>query len=509
MYLASLEPDYDALHATRTFNFSDMMSEFRSKIINGLKWSMIEHTALRFPQTALGIVLARLLVPEDFGLIAMLAIFLAIATSITDGGLSQALVQKKNPSEQDKSTVFYFNIVLGALFMTVIITLAPYVSKFYGEPRLTLLLRVLSLNIIFTSLNNVQTWLLNKDLNFKIQFFSKLASTTISGLTAITLAILGYGVWSLVAHSMISTILNTAIIWKFSTWRPTKSFSLDSLKELFFFSFNLLLSGQLTAICNELYYVVIGKLFSAHHLGFFSRARQTRNIPIEVLNSVVQRITFPAFSMIQDDTPRQKRALRKAIGSIAFVNFPIMIGLAMVAQPTVTILLTEKWNESVPLLQLFCFAGITLPIMSAHGSVIQSRGQSKVSLHYSLIINTLRIALLSFTWRWGIEGIIWGEIVHSFLSHSLYVIWSKKNIDYRIREQLSDTLPYLIAALLMGAATFFAGTLLANSNPYTLLGAQIAVGAISYFIICALLRPVAYTDAISNLLLQLRHERRS
>lgn len=483
------------------------MSEFRKKIANGLKWSMIERTALQFLQTALGIALARLLVPEDFGLIAMLAIFVAVATSITDGGLSQALVQKKNPSEQDKSTIFYFNIAVGAIFTIVIIAAAPYVSKFYGEPRLTLLLRVLSLNIIFTSLNNVQTWLLNKELNFKIQFFSKLASTTISGLTAITLAILGYGVWSLVAHSMINTLLNTAFIWKFSAWRPIKSFSWTSLKELFSFSFNLLLSGQLNAICNELYYVVIGKLFSAHHLGFFSRARQTRDIPLGVLSSVVQRITFPVFSMIQDDTPRQKRALRKAIANISFINFPVMIGLAMVAQPTVTILLTEKWNDSVPLLQLFCFAGITLPIMSAHGSIIMSRGKSKVSLHYSLTKNALRIALLSFTWRWGIEGIIWGEIAHSFLSHSLYVFWSRKNIDYRIREQLSDTMPYLAAAALMGGATFFAGTLLANANPYTLLSVQLAVGGISYLIICAVLRPLAYEDMARNVFQYLRPNR--
>ena len=468
---------------------------------------MIERTTLQFLQTALGIALARLLIPEDFGLIAMLAIFLAIATGIADGGLSQALVQKKNPTEQDKSTIFYFNMALGAIFTIVIIAAAPYVSQFYEEPRLTLLLRVLSLNIIFTSLNNVQTWLLNKDLNFKIQFLSKLTSTTISGFTAIALAVLGYGVWSLVAHSIINTVLNTIFIWKFSVWRPSRSFSVNSLKELFSFSFNLLLSGQLSAICSELYYVVIGKLFSAHHLGFFSRARQTRDIPVGVLSSVVQRITFPAFSMIQDDIPRQKRAIRKSIASISFVNFPIMIGLAMVAQPTVTILLTDKWNESVPLLQLFCFAGITLPIMIAHGSIIISQGKSKVSLHYSLIKNALRIALLSFTWRWGMEGIIWGEIAHSFISHSLYAFWSRKNIDYRIREQLSDTMPYLLAASLMGGATFFAGTMLANANPYTLLSAQIGVGTISYLIICAIFQPLAYRDTVANVSQYLRPNR--
>jgi len=484
------------------------MSEFRKKITTGLKWSMIERASLQFLQVVLGITLARLLVPEDFGLIAMLAIFLVVATSITDSGLSAALVQKKNLSEQDTSTIFYFNIVVGTTFTMAIILVAPYVSKFYEEPRLTLLLRALSLNIIFTSLNNVQTWLLNKELNFKIQFLSKLASSTISGFTAIALALLGYGVWSLVAHSILNTLLNTAFIWKFSTWRPTRSFSLNSLKELYSFGFNLLRSGQLNAICNELYYSVVGKLFSAQHLGLFSRARQTSEIPTGVINSFVYRITFPAFSMIQDDRARLKLALRKSVASISFVNFPTMIGLAMVAQPTITILLTEEWDETAPLLKLFCFAGILLPVTAVHGSVVLSTGNSKANLHYSLITNALRILFLSFTWRWGLESIIWGQIAISLISYFLFAYWSKKNIGYRIKEQLSDIIPYLAAATLMGGSTFLAGSLLYNPSTYTLLTVQVIVGLSSYLIICTLIRPVAYTDAISKLHQYLRHKQR-
>jgi teichuronic acid exporter len=475
------------------------MSNFRKKILKGLKWAVLERASLQLTQVALGIVLARLLIPEDFGLIAMLAIFIAIANSITDSGLSQALVQKKNPSELDKSTIFYFNISVGILITLIIIAIAPLVGNFYNEPRLTLLLRVLSLNILFTSFNNVQTWLLNKELNFKLQFFSKQTAVTISGLIAVLLALNGYGVWSLVAHSLIGNIVNTTLIWKLSPWRPQRAFSRESLKELFSFSFNILLSGQLNAICNELYYVVIGKLFSAHHLGFFAKARQTRDIPISVMDGIVQRITFPAFSMIQDDTPRQKRVLRKAIANIAFVNFPIMIGLALVAQPTVTILLTEKWLDSVPLLQLFCFAGLMLPIMSAHGSIIISQGKSKIILHFSLIKNILRIVILSFTWRWGIEGIIWGEIAHSFLCYLLFLYWSTKNIGYKLSEQFTDTMPYLVAASLMGALTFFAGTLLVDVSPIALLISQMAIGGFSYIIICSILKPIAFNDAVANL----------
>ncbi len=483
------------------------MSELGKKVTNGLKWSVIERTSLQFLQIILGIILARLLVPEDFGLMAMLAIFLVVATSITDSGLSAALVQKKNLSEHDTSTIFYFNILVGTIFTIVIILVAPYVSEFYEEPRLTLLLRVLSLNIIFTSLNNVQIWLLNKALDFKIQFLSKLASSTISGFTAIVFALLGYGVWSLVAHSILNTLLNTAFIWKFSAWRPTRSFSLNSLRELFSFGFNLLLCGQLNAICNELYYAVIGKLFSVHQLGFFSRARQTSDIPIGVINSFIYRITFPAFSMIQDDRMRLKLALRKSVASISFVNFPTMIGLAMVAQPTITILLGNQWDETAPLLQLFCFAGILLPVNGLHGSVVLSTGNSKANLHYSLITNALRILFLSFTWRWGLESIIWGEIAVSLISHFLFAYWSKKNIGYRIKDQLSDIIPYLAAATLMGGSTFLAGSLLHHPSTYTLLAVQVLVGLSSYLIICTLFRPVAYTDAVSKLYQYLRPDR--
>lgn len=468
----------------------------------------MERTVSQGLQIVIGITLARLLAPEDFGLIAMLALFLAISASIADGGLSQALVQKQHLTAQDTSTVFYFNVAVGSVITLVIFAAAPYVSEFYSEPKLTLMLRILSLNIIFASLNNVQTWLLNKELNFKLQFQTKFASSLTSGFIAITLAILGYGVWSLVVHSIVNTALNTALVWKFSAWRPSRSFSLKSLRELFAYGFNLLLSGQLNAICNELYYVVVGKLFSAYNVGFFARARQTADIPSNTIASVVRGLTFPAFSRIQDDRMRMKLALRKSVASISFVHFPVMVGLAVVAQPTVTILLTEKWNETAPLLQLFCFAGITLPIKAAHGSVALSIGNSKVGLQYSLVTNALLILFLSFTWRWGLESIIWGQIAVSLISYFLFAFWSKKNIGYRLKEQLTDTLPYLAAATIMGGATLLAGSLLINSSAYTLLAVQIVVGLSSYLIICALFRPVAYRDATSKAYQYLRSDQR-
>jgi O-antigen/teichoic acid export membrane protein len=253
--------------------------------------------------------------------------------------------------------------------------------------------------------------------------------------------------------------------------------------------------------------VIIGKLFSAQLLGFYARARQTRDIPLNLISSIFQSITFPAFSMIQDDPSRQKRLMRNAINNIAFFNFPVMIGLSIVAQPTISILLTDKWLDSVPLMQLFCFGGLLSPFTTVYTGYILSRGKSKTNLKIAIIINSLRIFLLIFTWKWGIAGIVWGEVVLSFLSYSIYMFWLSKNIDYKLREQLSDTIPYLVAASLMGVSAFFAGALLGNASPYTLLSTQIAVGTLSYFLICVIFQPLAYRDSISQVLQYLRPNR--
>ena len=423
----------------------------------------------------------------------MLAVFTAVANYISDGGLSQALVQKKNPSETDTSTIFFFNITVGFSLALTVFLCSPLVAAFYEEPRLTSLLRALSVNIILTSLTNVQTWMLNKRLEFKVQFVAKMIATIVSSAIALVMATSGYGPWSLVVQSLALNGINSALIWAWSGWRPSFCFSFESLRSMLKFSVYLFISGQLNVICTEAYNVIVGKLFSATQLGLFARARQTQGIPTNAISNLLHRISFPAFSMIQDDPAFQIRAVRKSLRTIAFFHFPIILGLAATSESVVELLLTSKWSESAPLLTLFCFAGILTPTISTHVSLMLSTGDSKSSLKFSLLKNIIRGTLLSFTWMWGLEGLIYGEIFFSIVSYLIHSHKTSQILSFSVLKQFSIKAPYLIAAGMMYACVYLLTPYLVG-NLAAILASQILVGAIVYLALCHALRLQAYRE---------------
>ena len=464
-----------------------------AKVRRGVKWSVLERVGLQALQTVFGIALARILLPEDFGLIAMLAVFTAVANYISDGGLSQALVQKKNPTEVDTSTIFFFNITVGSALAIAVFLCSPLVATFYEEPRLSALLRALSFNIILTSFTNVQSWLLNKELEFKLQFKAKIIATVVSSILALILANLGYGPWSLVIQSLTLNGINSLLIWLWSKWRPSLRFSFESLRSMFKFSVYLFISGQLNVICTEAYNVIVGKLFSASQLGIFARAKQTQGIPTNALGNLLHRVSFPAFSMIQDDPNFQLRAVRKSLRTIAFFHFPIILGLAATSESVVELLLTSKWLESAPLLTLFCFAGVLTPTNSTHASLLLSTGDSKTNFKLSLTKNALRGILLSFTWIWGLKGLIYGEIFFGIVSYILHSSTTARILSFSVFKQFSIKAPYLVAAGLMYASVTFITPYLVGSIA-TILASQILIGAVVFFALCHVMKLQAYIE---------------
>ena len=427
----------------------------KKKAINGVVWSAIENFAAKGVQFILGIVLARILVPEDYGLIGMIMIFLAISATFVDSGFSKALIQKKNRDEKDFSTVFYFNIAIAACFYAILYFIAPLIADFYNQEILISLVRVIGLIIIINSLAVVQRSKFTINIDFKTQTKASLLSVTISGIFGIYLAYSGYGVWALVFQAITRAFLNVALLWYFSKWMPRDGFHYDRFKSLFSFGSKLLIARLIDTVYKNIYLITIGKLFSASELGFYTRAKQLNDFPSANITSILQRVTFPLLSGIQDDNVRLKENYRLIIKLSALIVFPLMIGLAALAKPIIILILTEKWLNSVWMLQLLCFAGMWYPIHSLNLSVLNVKGRSDLFLRLEIIKKVIITIVLIVSIPFGIKAMIIGQIITSVLGLVINTYYTNLIISYNLIQQLSDIFGVLIVSILMGAIIYF------------------------------------------------------
>ena len=338
-----------------------MVSSLQHKTVSALLWSFLQTAVQKGLQFVIGIILARLLFPEQFGLIGMLALFMAVIQAFLDSGFGAALIQKREVTKTDTCSVFYFNILVGLVAACLLSLAAPWIADFYNQPILTPLTRALSLTCVINSFGIIQQTLLTKQLDFKIQTKVGLIAGSLSGTVGITLAMLDFGVWSLVVQHVSAAFVSVVCLWVFSPWRPALIFSFKALGNMFGFGSRLLLSSVLNQIFDNIYLVVIGKLFSATDLGYFARAKSLNDIPSQSLSEMAGRVMFPVFSTIQDDPVRLKVGFKKALIFLGLVNFPMMIGLAVVAHPLVLVLLTDKWAPCVEYFQLLCVGGVLYP----------------------------------------------------------------------------------------------------------------------------------------------------
>lgn len=474
------------------------MENLKHKTINAFLWSFLEVISQRGLQFIIGIVLARLLFPDQFGLIGMLAIFMAVARAFLDSGFGAALIQKQMISETDICSIFYFNIVMGLVGASVIYIVAPWIALFYKQPILTELARVLSLTIVINSFGLIQNTLLIKQINFKVQTQITLVAGVFSGITGITLALLGFGVWSLVAQQVSAALVSTVSLWFFSAWRPVLIFRFNALRELFGFGSRLLVSSVLNQIFDNIYYLVIGKLFTATDLGFFTRAKSLNDLPSQTLSEMAARVTFPVFSTLQNDPARLKKGLKKSLIILVMLNFPMMIGFALTARPLVHIILTDKWMPCVPYLQLLCIASLLFPLHLMNLNVLQALGRSDLFLRLEVLKKALIVIAIAVTWRWGISAMIYGMIVFSIIAFYLNSYYTGVLVKYPLAEQVRDLFPYLIVSVLMGIAVFGVG-LLKYSSYWSMLLVQLTAGVAIYFSLCRLFRLRAFMDGLQSL----------
>jgi len=466
----------------------------RSATIRGLLWSFFERAGGQGIQLLFSIVLARILSPAEFGLIAMLYIFMSLAQALLESGFDAALVRKPDATRLDESSVFYFNIGIGAIAAGLLCLAAPAVASFYGVPLLTPMTRWLSLNMIFNAFGVAQTAILTRKIDFKSQMKASLTATSLSGTIGVAMAYEGYGVWSLVAQSLASNLFRTILLWVLSPWRPLFRFSLASLKEMFPFGSMILVTSLINTLFINIYLVIIGKLYSATDLGYYSRSQGFQQVPVQqVLSITITRVVFPVFSAMQEDKVRLKRSLQRALTMTALINFPLMAGLAAAAEPFIRFAITDKWLPAVPYLQLLCAVGALYPLQQINLNALKAQGRSDLYFRVEMLTKAFIIAAILITYRLGVQALIIGNIAASIISYYFNSYYSGKLLDYPFGEQVRDFTPTLLIAAATGAA-MFGVNLIGIESVAGRLALQATAGLLLYPALCAIFRVPAFRE---------------
>ena len=429
----------------------------KQKTISGLIWSFVDTFAMQGIQFVVGIILARILSPREFGLIGMITVFIAVSQSFIDSGFGSALIRKKDCTQTDYSTVFLFNLIVGIVFFVLLFFSAPAIGSFFNEPELKLIVQVLGLILVIDSLSLIQRTILTKRVDFKLQARISVIASTGSGIIAITMAYNGFGVWSLVVQRLSRQALNSFFLWLWNRWKPAFIFSMNSFKELFGFGSKLLISGLIDTLYCNIYYLIIGKYFSAQDLGFYTRADQFKAFPSQNLNSIIGRVSYPVLSSIQDDIPRLRTNYQKLIRSTMFITFVLMLGMAAVAKPMILTLIGEKWLPSVIYLQMLCFVGMLYPLHALNLNMLMVQGRSDLFLKLEIIKKLLAVPIIIIGIFWGIKMMIAGMMVLTIIAYYINSYWSGRMIGYSFKNQVKDILPSFGLAFIMAIIVFSLG----------------------------------------------------
>lgn len=476
-----------------------MVESLQKKAITGLAWSTLERLCQQLLQFALAVLLARLLEPSEFGLIALVGFFIAVSQSFIDSGFGSALVQKQNVTRLDECSVFFFNIAMGCFATALLFTVAPLIATFYSQPSLKPVIRSLSFLLLINSFGVIQLRILLKQMNFKTLFSVNAISFPIAGSLGVCLAYFGFGIWSLVAQQLCYSSLHAILLWCFVGWRPSWMFSFQSLKSLFSFGSKMLATGMLETTFQNMYELVIGKAYTPDLLGFYSRARVTQQLLASNLYFSIGRVTFPVFSSIQNDLVQLRSGVRRGLCYLGMINFPLMVGLAVVAEPLVQVVYTSKWLPSVPYLQLLCIVGLLHPLSAINSSVLSALGRSDLILRLELIKKGFAVLLLAGTWKFGIVPMIIGQVVVAIFGYFINCSYTSNVIGYSMKRQFWDLLPVLSLSLTMGAIVTAVGWY-DYPNPHVQLLTQIVAGVLSFALLCRLSKMESY-QSIEQLVL--------
>lgn len=467
-----------------------MVEGLKSKTISGVLWSALERFSLQGIQFLIGIIMARILLPADYGMIGMLGVFLQISQLFIDGGFANALIQRKDRTEIDFSTVFYFNILVAVLFYFLIFVSAPLISTFYNIPDLTNIARAIGLNLIISAFSTIHRVKLTIEVDFKTQSKISLIAVVFSGIVGVSLAYYGIGVWALVFQSLLNSLLLTLLLYYFCSWKPLLIFSIYSFKSLFSFGSKLLISNLMHAVYSNLYTIVIGRRFSAIDLGYYTRAEQCAIFPSANLNSVINRVTFPILSSIQDDDERLTVAYRKYIRLSSYLIFPLMVGLAVLAEPIILLLLTEKWIGVVVLLQILCFDWIFDHLSGINLNLLYVKGRSDLALKLEIVKKTIATIILFASIPFGLIGMCYGRVLYSLIATYLNTYYTNRLIGLSFISQMKDIIPYFVLSLIMGGLCLLFVSFVDNLVLKVVLGVLVGGGLYFFLSIIFKIQPL-------------------
>lgn len=427
----------------------------KSRVLFSMLWKFMERSITQGIQFIVQIVLARLLLPEDYGVLALVTIFIILANVFIQSGFNTALIQRKNIDEIDLSSVFYITLFISGLLYLIIFLTAPFVADFYNNEQLTVILRVLSIILFFGAVNSVQYAIISRNMLFKRLFFSSLGAVVVSGTIGIIMAYEQYGVWALVVQQIVNQFMITIILWFTVKWRPSILFSINRVKILFSFGWKLLAAELINNLYYEIRGLLIGKLYTPAMLGFYNRGQQFPLFFVNNINGTIQTIMLPVLSSEQDDVKKIKNMMRRFIVTSSYVMFPMMTGMAVVAEPLVKVLLTEKWIPAVPFLQIFCAFYVLWPIHTANLQAINALGRSDIFLKLEIYKKIVGTIILLISLPFGIYALAWGVVVSGIFSSIINASPNSKMLDYSYREQCKDIFPALVLSTVMGILIYF------------------------------------------------------
>lgn len=454
------------------------MRQTKKTVIANMLWRLAERCGAQGVSFIVSVVLARLLLPEEYGIVSLITIFTAILSLFTDSGFKNALIQKKDADQTDFSTVFYFNVLMGIALWFLMCLAAPAIARFYDKEYMTPYIRVMSLTLVLGGVNGIQTVVVARRMEFKRFFYATLGGTLISAAVGIWMAYGGFGVWALIAQKLVNQGIDTVILWFTVRWRPSLCFSLQRLKPMFQYGSRLLGSSLLNSLSSNLSSLIIGKVYSADMLAYYDKGRRIPNLVVENLQSAVQSVLFPVVAQRQGDKKEVRKILRRSFTTAAYCMFPCMMGIAVCAEPLVRLLYTEKWISMTPYLQLWCFIFAFYLLHTADIQVIQAVGRSDIILKIEIVKQLLSLAFLIAALPFGVLAMLGAMCAVTAISLYINSAPNRELADYGFKEHIRDILPSFFLSAAMGAVVWGIGLLPLPELPGLIL--QVLAGAAFY-----------------------------
>lgn len=479
--------------------------ERKEQIVSNLMWRFMERCGAQLVSFIVSIILARLLMPEEYGKVALISVFISVLNVFVDSGFGNALIQKKDADNRDFSTVFIFNVIFCIVLYVLILFLAPSIAFFYRDETMVPLIRVLSLTIVISGVKNVQQVYVMKHLMFKKFFYSTLFGTIFSAFVGISMAGRGYGVWALVFQNLTNTFVDSCVLWITVKWRPECYFSFQRLKTMFFFGYKLLISSLMNNIYANFRQLIIGKFYSSADLAYYNKGQQFPYLVVQNVNASIDSVLFPVMSKSQDDQQDLKKMVRLSIKVSSFAMWPLLMGLAAVSESLIRLMLTEKWLPCIPYLIIFCLVCGWYPIQTANLNAIKAVGRSDIFLKLEIIQSVCGIALLLPVIHKGVWYIALMFLASSILNCVIIAFPNKKLIGYSWIMQFLDVTPAFLLALSMGAVAYYVGYMV--SNIWIRLAVQVATGISVYVLGAMLFRFEAFYYIINILKRKVLHRR--